>query len=171
MGTQIWTAAFSVNSSTTLQFLLSFLTGCHRTGPEQTMKCAEHILPHTLLQWLLNLEEVIWTATAVISVCQGAPNWIHNRKGRMNQFWLLNNTWPGDQRRQGCEWCYSLSMRHSSVPAGTLFNAILYPYSPTSSALKGHERQSLPPQVTWQGLPSSQWPWVAVWPSLKVTFI
>lgn len=164
MGTQIWTAAFSVNSSTTWHFLLSFLTDCHSTGPEQTMKCAEHILPHPLLQWLLNLEEVIWTATADIPVCQGAPNWhnktspIHNRKGRLNQFWLLNNTWPGDQKRQGCEWCYSLSLRDSSVPAGTWFNAILYPYgrhSPTSIALKGHERQSLPLQVTWQGVPSS----------------
>lgn len=78
MGTQIWTAAFSVNSSRTWHFLLSFLTDYHSTMPKQTMKCAECILSHPLLHWLLNLEKVIRTATAGISVCQGAPNW-HNK--------------------------------------------------------------------------------------------
>lgn len=75
IGTQIWTAAFSINPSRTWHFLHNFLADCHRTGPEQMVKCAEHILLHPLLQWLLNLEEVVRTATAGISVCQEAPDW------------------------------------------------------------------------------------------------
>lgn len=65
-----------IKFSRTRYFLLSFLTDCHRTGPEQTMKCAEHNL---LRQQELDLEEVIRTATAHTFTCQGAPN-IHNKK-------------------------------------------------------------------------------------------
>lgn len=40
-----------IKFSRTRYFLLSFLTDCHRTGPEQTMKCAEHNLLQTTRAW------------------------------------------------------------------------------------------------------------------------
>lgn len=141
------------------------------------VKCAEHILLHPLLQWLLNLEEVVRTATAGISVCQEAPDWhskmLHLQYATGRAEWSSSGSLatPGQVIREGKDVSdVTHSVRDSSIPAGILFNAILYPYgrhSPTLSALKGHERQSSPPQVPWQGISSWQWPWVVGWPSPK----